>query len=60
MEEYGSDELANNSDEENRIKKAQDKATRKKKQLGLARAKHQKVAPPQFTPQPQDKLLFRG
>ena len=60
MEEYESDELADNSDDEKSIKKAQDKATRKKKQLGLARAKRQKVAPPQFTPQPQDKVLFRG
>jgi len=60
VEEYESDELADNSDDEKRIKKAQDKATRKKKQLGLARAKRQKVAPPQFASPQQDKLLFRG
>ena len=60
VEEYESDELADNSVDEKRIKKAQDKATRKKKQLGFARAKRQKVAPQQFTPQPQDKQLFRG
>ena len=60
VEEYESDELADNSDDEKRIKKAQDKATRKKKQLAFARAKRQKVAPQQITPQPQDKQLFRG
>ena len=60
VEECESDELADNSDDEKRIKKAQDTATRKKKQLGFARAKRQKVAPQQFTPQPQDKQLFRG
>ena len=60
VEEYESDELADNSDDEKRIKTAQDKASRRKKQLTSARAKRQKVAQPQFTPQPQDKLLFRG
>ena len=39
MEEYESDELADDSDDEKRIKKAQEKASRKKKQMGLARTK---------------------
>ena len=60
VEEYESDELADNSDDEKHIKKAQDKATRKKKQLAFARAKRQKVALQQITLQPQDKQLFQG
>ena len=60
VEECESDELADNSDDEKRIKKAQDKATHEMKQLAFARVKRQNVAPQQFTPQPQDKQLFRG
>lgn len=60
VEEYESDELADDSDDEKRIRRAQEKASRKKKQLGLARAKRQKIAPQNLTPQAGDKQLFRG
>ena len=60
MEEYESDELADDSDDEKRIKKALEKACRKKKQMGLARNKRQKVAPTLATYQASDQQLFRG
>ena len=60
VEEYESDELADDSDDEKRIKKAQEKASRKKKQMGLARTKRQKVAPALSAYQARDQQLFRG
>ena len=60
MEEYESDELLDDSDDEKRIKKAQEKACRNKKQIGLARTKRQKVAPTLATYQASDQQRFRG
>ena len=60
MEEYENDESADDSDDEKRIKKVQEKASRKKKQMGLARTKRQKVAPTLSANQTRDQQLFRG
>ena len=60
MEEHESDELADDSDDEKQINKAQEKVCRKKKQMGLACTKRQKVAPTLATYQASDQQLFRS
>ena len=60
VEEYESDELADDSDDAKRIKKAQEKAARRKKQIQLNRVKRQKTDPPVAGSQNRDKQLFRG
>ena len=61
VQEYESDELADDSDDEKRIKKAQDKAGRMKKQLQQAKSKRPRVQLPVSTSlRPEDRQLFRG
>lgn len=61
VQEYESDELADDSEDEKRIKKAQDKAARKKKQSQQAKNKRPRANPPVITNlRPEDRQLFRG
>ena len=62
VQEYESDELADNSDDEKRIKKAQEKGARKKKQMQQqTKAKRPRYSSPASTSvRPEDRQLFRG
>lgn len=61
VDEYESDELAENSEDDKKIRKAQDKAVRKKKQMQQARSKRQRTNPSSSTMvRPEDQQLFRG
>ena len=59
VDEYESDELADDSEDDKKIQRAQDKAVRKKKQLLLSRSKRQRTSS-QNTGRPEDRQLFRG
>ena len=59
MDEYESDALANDSEDDKKIRKAQDKAVREKMQLLLSRSKRQRTGP-QNTGRPEDRQVFRG
>ena len=59
VDEYESDELADDSEDDKKIRRAQDKAVRKKKQLLLSRSKRQRTSP-QNTGRPEDQQVFRG
>ena len=60
--EYEQEELADDSEDEKRIRKAQDKAARKKKQLAQAneRPRLDRAAVPTRNFVGEDKQLFRG
>ena len=59
VDEYESDELADDSEDDKKIRRAQDKAVRKKKQLLLSRSKRQRTSSPN-NGRPEDQQLFRG
>ena len=59
VDEYESDELADDSEDDKKIRRAQDKAVRKKKQLLLSRSKRQRTSS-QNPGRPEDRQLFRG
>jgi hypothetical protein len=62
VEEYESDELAEDSEDDKKIRKAQDKAARKKKQLLQTKTnKRQRTNSSSFpSALSEDRLLFRG
>ena len=61
VDEYESDELAEDSEDDKKIRKAQDKAARKKKQLLQTRNKRQRTNYSGSTiVRPEDRQLFRG
>ena len=61
VEEYESDELAEDSEDDKKIRKAQNKASRKKKQLLQTKNKQQRTSSSNFnTVQSEDRPLFRG
>ena len=63
VKEYQTEELASDSEDEKRIKKAQERALKKKKQNGLKRAeksKNSSHASASSTRSGDDRMLFRG
>ena len=54
VDEYESDELADDSEDDKKIRRAQDKAARKKKQLLLSRRKRQRTSS-RNTGRPEDR-----
>ncbi len=61
VEEYESDELAEDSEDDKKIRRAEDKAARKKKQLLQMSNKRQRMNASSFTMvRSEDRLLFRG
>ena len=61
VQEYESDELADNSEDEKKIKKAQEKGSKKRKQqLQAKAAKKPRYYHAATTARPDDRQLFRG